>query len=133
MHKILLVGQDEGLLESRSAILKRTGADVVSYIGSDFLKVVQSEMPDLVVLCHSLSTDYAESTADVLRRCCPGTRVLLVSSELRADRPYKDAKFDAVSPAEPSRLIAGVSELLEILPHPAIEDTAWERQGPLAG
>jgi hypothetical protein len=132
MPKILLVGQDEGLLESRSAVLKRTGAVVVSCIGDDFLPAVQSEMPDTVVLCHSLSTDYAEAMADTVRLCCPKTKVLLVLSELRADRPYKDAKFNAVSPAEPSRLIARVSELLGILPHHAMEGTASERQGPSA-
>lgn len=132
MPKILLVGQDEGLLHSRSAVLKRTGAVVVSHIGGDLLTMVQSEMPDMVVLCHSLSTDYAEAMADAARLCCPKTRVLLVLSELRADRPYKDAKFDAVSPSEPSKLIARVSELLEILPHHVMK-TASERQGPSAG
>jgi CheY-like chemotaxis protein len=133
MPKILLVGQDEGLLHSRSAVLKRTGAVVVSHIGDDLLTVVQSEVPDMVVLCHSLSMDYAEAMADAARLCCPKTKVLLVLSELRADRPYKDAKFDAVSHAEPSRLIARVSELLEILPHHVMETTASERQGPSAG
>jgi response regulator RpfG family c-di-GMP phosphodiesterase len=129
MPKILLVGQDEGLLETRSAVLKKTGAVVTSYIGNDALKVVQSEMPDLVVVCHSLPMDDAESVADGVRICCPKTRILLVLSVV-ADRPYKETKFDAISPAEPSSLIARSTELLRILPNFAMEETARDRQGP---
>ena len=119
-------------MAARSAVPKRTGAVVVSYIGDDLLTAVQSEMPEMVVLCHSLSTDYAEAMSDMGRLCCPKTKFLLVLSELRADRPYKDAKFDAISLAESSRLIARVSELLGILPHHVMEGTASERQGPEA-
>jgi CheY-like chemotaxis protein len=122
MSKILLVGRDEGLLESRSAVLKKTGAIVRSCLVGEALTRVQSEMPDLVVVCHSLPTDDAESMADLVRRCCPKTKVLLVLSELHADRPYRDTKFDAISPAEPSRLIARAIELLPILPHYALEE-----------
>jgi response regulator RpfG family c-di-GMP phosphodiesterase len=132
MPKILLVGEDEGLLETRSEVLKRTGAIVTSHIGDDALKVVQSKVPDLVVVCHSLPTSDAESMADEVRRCCPKTRILLVLSELGVDRPYKDTKFDATSPAEPSKLIERATELLGILPHHTVEAIAGDTQGTLA-
>jgi hypothetical protein len=132
MPKILLVGQDEGLLETRCAVLKRTGAVVVSYIGNDALKVVQSEMPDLVVLCHSLAADIAEVMADEVRRCCPKARILLVLSELGGDRSYKDTKFDATSPARPSKLIERATELLRTPPHHLMEEITNDTYGSSA-
>jgi hypothetical protein len=123
MTKILVVGEDERLLESRSAVLRRTGATVVSHLGGDVQKLVLSELPDLVVLCHSLGADEAELVADGVRECCPATRILLVSSGLGSDRPYKESKFDSISLPEPSQLLKRVVELLLIPPAHSTEKT----------
>jgi hypothetical protein len=118
MPKIVLAGQDVHLLETRAAVLKKkTGAEVVYCAGSHALNVVASETPDLLVLCHSLLHEEAETIADGVHACCPKTRVLLVVSQVVADRPYEDAKFDATSLPEPKRLVACAIELLQRLPY----------------
>ena len=71
MPKILLVGQDVRLLETRSAVLKKTGAEVVYCVGCQVFDVVALESPDLVVLCHSLSEVEAEMIADKGPRVLP--------------------------------------------------------------
>jgi DNA-binding response OmpR family regulator len=112
MSKILLAGQDVRLLETRAAVLKKTGADVVYCSGSQVFNTALSEMPDLVVLCHSLAEIEAETIADKVHTCWPKTRVLLVVSQVIEERQYQDAKFDATSLPQPSGLIKRATELL---------------------
>jgi response regulator RpfG family c-di-GMP phosphodiesterase len=114
--KIVLVGQDISLLETRAEVLKKTGAEVVHCVGSEVLDVVAVERPELVVLCHSLPHGVAEEIADGVHEFSPTTKVLLVVSQVVAHRPHQDAKFDAVSLPEPVRLVANVAELLETQP-----------------
>jgi CheY-like chemotaxis protein len=130
--KILLAGQDDRLLETRAAVLQRTGATVISCSGGEALDAVKSEMPDLVVLCHSLAVDDAELMADRIRDCCPTARILLVLSEMGPNKPYRDAKFDAKTFAEPSRLVTHATELLKMLPHHHPQELAISRGGATA-
>jgi hypothetical protein len=118
MPKIVLAGQDVHLLETRAEVLKKTGAEIVSCIGIDTLKVVASEMPALLVLCHSIAHDEAELITEKVRVCCPKTKVLLVAWQVIAERQHQDAKFDATTLSEPSRLVAGATELLHKPPIP---------------
>jgi hypothetical protein len=113
-------------------VLQRTGVTVISYSGDEALDAVQSEMPDLVVLCHSLAVDDAESMADLVRGCCPTTRVLLVLSEVGPDKPYRNAKFDVTTLAEPSRLVKHAIELLKVLSHHHPQELAINRRGSTA-
>lgn len=112
MPKIVLAGQDVHLLATRAEVLKKAGSDVVCCAGSQALNTVTSEMPDLLILCHSMLHEDAEAIADGVHLRCPKTRVLLVMSQVMADRPYEDAKFDATSLPEPTRLVARATELL---------------------
>jgi hypothetical protein len=121
VSKILLAGTDDRLLETRAAVLKKTGAVVVSCTGDEVLKVVESEMPDLLVLCHSLAVSEAESMADLVRRCCPKAKILLMFSVVGPDESYRSSKFDATSWPEPTLLIKRATELLRILPLPLDE------------
>jgi hypothetical protein len=133
MPKIVLAGQDVCLLETRAAVLKKkTGAEVVYCAGSHALNIVASEMPDLLVLCHSLLHEEAEAIADGVHAYCPKTRVLLVVSQVVADRPYQDAKFDATSLPEPKRLVACAIELLQRLPYHHLREIPHDRRGPTA-
>jgi DNA-binding response OmpR family regulator len=112
MPKILLAGDDIRLLGTRAAVLAKTGADVISCIGSQTVRVVKSERPDIVVLCHSLLGCEADEIAEEIRRCCKSTKILMVRSELEPDLALENAKFDATCLSRPERLIALVSELL---------------------
>jgi CheY-like chemotaxis protein len=127
MPKIVLAGQDVGLLETRAEVLKKTGAKVVYCVGSQALNVVASEQPDLLVLCHSLLHEEAEMIADRVHASYPKTRVLLVVSQVIAERPYLDAKFDATSLPEPTRLVARATELLQGLPYHHVKDITQNR------
>jgi hypothetical protein len=119
MPKILVAGQDIHLLGTRAAVLAKTGADVISCLGAKTVGMVKSERPDLLVLCHSLLSDNdAESIADEIRACCKATKILMVLSELGSELPVQDAKFDAICPPNPERLIVLANELLGgIMPH----------------
>jgi DNA-binding response OmpR family regulator len=121
MPKIVLAGQDVHLLETRAEVLKATGAEVVYCIGSQALNVVESERPDLLVLCHSLLNEEAEMIADRIHVSCAKTRVLLVLSQV-IDRPYEGEKFDATSLADPTRLVARANELLQRPPYHQAKD-----------
>jgi len=117
--KILVAGQDIHLLGTRAAVLAKTGADVISCIGSQTVEMVKSERPDLLVLCHSLLSDNdddAESIADEIRACCQATKILMVVSGLGSDLPVKNAKFDAICSSNPERLIVLANELLDGTP-----------------
>jgi response regulator RpfG family c-di-GMP phosphodiesterase len=132
MPKILLAGQDVRLLETRAAVLRKTGAEVVYCEGSQVCNIVVSEMPDLVVLCHSLLEVEAEAIADKVHECCPKTRVLLVVSQTADERQNGDAKFDATSLSEPRRLVTRATELLRGSPYQQVREITHDSQGPIA-
>jgi hypothetical protein len=111
--KIVVAGQDVQLLNTRAAVLTKTGAEVIACIGSNTVETVKSERPDLLVLCHSLLFENdAESIADEIRACCMATKILMVTSEFGSDFPVQDAKFDAVCSPNPERLVFVANELL---------------------
>jgi len=122
VYKILLAGQDPRLLATRAAVLKKISDHVVSCNALEALKFLESETPNLVVLCHSLSVEDADRIADKAHERREGTRVLMVVSELNPERMHRDAKFDATSLPEPSRLIMRTMELLQGLSHHHLEE-----------
>jgi hypothetical protein len=133
MPKIVLAGQDVELLETRAEVLKTIGSDVVCCVGSRAIDVVESEMPDLLVLCHTLAHEEAEAIAERVYACCPKTRVLLVVSQVIADRPYRSAKFDATSTPDPAYLVARSTELLlRGIAHYPVREVTYARQQPAA-
>jgi hypothetical protein len=132
MPKIVLAGQDVHLLDTRAEVLKKIGSDVVCCVGSKTIDVVEFEMPDLLVLCHTLAHEEAEAIAERVYACCPKTRVLLVVSQVIADRPYRNAKFDATSMPDPAHLVARSTELLRGIPHYRVREITYAGQEPAA-
>jgi hypothetical protein len=128
MPTIVLAGQDVRLLETRAEVLKKIGADVVCCTGAKALSIVTAEKPDMLVLCHTLAHEESEAIAERVYVCSPRTRVLLVVSQVVADRPYEDAKFDATSLPEPARLVARTTELLRGLPHYRVREITHDGQ-----
>jgi CheY-like chemotaxis protein len=133
VRKILLAGQDPRLLSTRAAVLKKTGAEVVSCNASEALKVVESKTFDLVVLCHSVTAGEAEMIADSSRKHSDKTRVLLVISGARPESLGDAAKFDAVTLPDPAQLIAQAAELLQGLPDHRLRELGNVRQPRMAG
>jgi DNA-binding response OmpR family regulator len=55
MRTILAISQDQGLLASRAAVLRKTNADVIEAKASEAENILRAHQCDLVVLCHSLT------------------------------------------------------------------------------
>jgi CheY-like chemotaxis protein len=113
VRKILLAGQDPRLLTTRAAVLKQTGAEVVSCNASEALKLVESKRFDLVVLCHSVLAGEAATIADRAHKHNDKTWVLMVISGMNPESLGDAAKFDAVTLPDPARLLAQAAELLQ--------------------
>jgi DNA-binding response OmpR family regulator len=131
MPKILLAGNDVRLLETRAAVLKKTGAEVLYCTEAHVLDVLVSEKPDLVVLCHSLGRGEAELLADKIRVCCPKTRVLLVVAQGSEEKQFRDGKFDAMILPEPAKLIKQTTELLERPSYNYARESGRDRRLPV--
>ena len=112
MSKILLVGEDLMLLETRAAVLRSTGAEILCADPVSAFAVQQEHECDVVVLCHSLREDICAALAEAVRRHWPKTRILLVIPE--RDCGFADARavVDAISSPEPEQLIQKTAELL---------------------
>ena len=54
MARIVLIGEDSSLLATRDEILKRAGATIACSSGNQAKAVLEEEIFDIVVLCHSL-------------------------------------------------------------------------------
>jgi DNA-binding NtrC family response regulator len=115
MLKILLTGSDSRLLATRAAVLSKTGATVVFYSAIDTLEVLNRDSFDLVVLCHSLTLAESAVIVDKVHQKIPGTKILMVTSDLDRCELNENGKIDATSIPEPAQLIARVKELLQVV------------------
>jgi DNA-binding response OmpR family regulator len=112
MSTVLLIGEDLTLLETRAAVLRSTGAEILCADPVSSFAVQQERECDLVVLCHSLREDICVALAEALRRHWPKTQILLVIPD--RDGGFAEARdaVDGVSSTEPERLIQKTAELL---------------------
>ena len=111
MSKILLAGSDYRLLATRSAVLARIGASVVSCDALEAMKALEREKFDLVVLCHSLTEKQATEITQVVRRSSKA-KILMIVSDVSRERFYGSLEFDATSSPDPDRLVHRTAELL---------------------
>jgi CheY-like chemotaxis protein len=114
MPRILLAGSDFHLLETRAAVLSRTGASVVYRSAIKTLEVLDQEMFDLIVLCHSLLEADVAAIVDKVHQKMPGTKILMVTSGIDQYEVHPDRKVDAVSLPAPVQLVARTMELLQV-------------------
>jgi len=114
MRRILLAGSDSRLLATRAAVLSKTGAAVVHHNAMETLNVLDRETFDLVVLCHSLLEDEVAIIVDKVHQKIPGTKILMVTSDLDGYEMPRHGQVDATSNPEPARLVARVRELLQV-------------------
>jgi DNA-binding response OmpR family regulator len=113
MLRILLAGSDSRLLATRAAVLSKTGAAVVFHNAIETLEVLDRDKFDLVVLCHSLTEREVAVIVDKVHQRIPGTKILMVTSDVDRYELHEDGKIDATSMPEPAHLIARVKELLQ--------------------
>ena len=78
---ILLVGYDDSLLTTRSAILQNAGFQVDCVRnGHQAASACSSKSYGAVLLCTSIPRSEADSLADTLHTACPGPSVLSLST-----------------------------------------------------
>ena len=118
MARILLIGDDESLLATRAEVLKRTGAYIACASAKQAKPLLERELFDVLVLCHSLSERISGDLCDFAHRRWPEIKILVVSA---VGVEYPMAGTDLTSRAEPGRLIEQTKHLLERLPHHRLE------------
>ncbi len=119
MSRILLAGSDFRLLETRAAVLAKTGAEVLSRNSRGTLEILDRDAFDLVILCHSLPQPDAALIVAKVHEKRPGTKILMVTSNLDMYGMRPDSDVDATSLPEPGRLVALASQLLNANSHRA--------------
>jgi DNA-binding NarL/FixJ family response regulator len=113
MATILLIGEDEMLLYTRAAVLRKTGAEVLSCDSQRAIETQADCRCELVVLCHSVSEARSASLAAAIRERWPETAILQVTSDQRVSGPPAGKALDARCSWEPERLIRVTAELLQ--------------------
>jgi DNA-binding NarL/FixJ family response regulator len=88
------------------------GADVICSSPGSALVVQKDRNCDLVVLCHSLREPFSASLAETIRSHWPNTRILQVTSSRIGEAAEAVPAVDAISSADPERLIMRAVELL---------------------
>jgi DNA-binding NtrC family response regulator len=114
MCTILAIGQDADLLSTRSAVLRRCYARVVAAHVSEARKLLKAERFDLVVLCHTVSSQEMNELVLLARRQASDSQVLeiLKATEIEGGRVPSDA--DDVAASRPETMIAKVREMLRV-------------------
>jgi hypothetical protein len=111
MSAILQIGEDEFLLETRAAVLRTTGAAVVSAEISSALSVLERQVFDIVILCHTIPEPVSRTLADVVHQNWPVTRLLQISVIREWEQSGELEGLD-LCPPDPERLIEHIIELL---------------------
>ncbi len=112
MSTVMLVGEDELLQQTRAAVLRTIGVDVVCSGARTAIDIQQDRECDLVVLCHSLHEPLSATLAEAIRSRWPKTRILLVTSSRIWEAAEVIPAVDAISSADPESLILHAVGLL---------------------
>jgi DNA-binding response OmpR family regulator len=112
MPTVLLVGEDDLLQQTRAAVLRTTGADTVCSNPDLALAVQADRQCDLVVLCHSLPEPRCTALAEAIHARWPRTAILLVTPVRAWESADARQAIDAITSADPERLIVRSVELL---------------------
>ena len=112
MVSILAVGRDEGLLNTRAAVLRLSHAEVVQALLPEALRLLQARHFELVVLYHSVSLLDAAEFAALARLRTSGIRVLQVVPGSNSVIPAAEAWADEIADSHPGLLIDKVLQML---------------------
>jgi CheY-like chemotaxis protein len=111
MPAILLIGEDEFLLETRAAVLRSTGAEMVCADVSSATAMLERKNFDLAVLCHSVPGPVCQTVIEIIRQSWPSTRILLISALRHWELDGAVEGVEVCTP-DPERLIERTIELL---------------------
>jgi CheY-like chemotaxis protein len=131
MSTILSIGEDEFLLETRAAVLRGTGADILCSDVASALSLLDKQIFDLVILCHSIPAHVCETLVQIIRKNWPVTRILQVSAVREWEQGEATPGVD-ISSAEPERLIDRTVELLGRRKNSSVQSTVCKSSTRLA-
>ena len=114
MRTILSISQDDGLLLARTAVLRRTDAEVIAARADEAKKILKKRRFDLVVLCHSLSPEDTLEIASLARHQTIAVPVLRVVSKTDSVSEWAFVAPDAAASCDPRVLVEKVAELLNV-------------------
>jgi CheY-like chemotaxis protein len=114
MRAILTVSQDEMLLETRAAVLRKANAEVIAATASEARKNLKSRQFDLVVLCHSLSVEETLELAALAHQQTIAVPVLTVVPNAVPVSEWRFIAADSVTSSDPRGLIEKVAGLLNV-------------------
>ncbi len=111
--KILIYGRDPMLLETRQRILEHEGYSVLTADPpSRGIEVMASSKIDLLILCHSLSTDECHGILSVLQDRQPQAKSLsLVAARSGCRDQLLSEVLDAMQ--GPAKLVSTVTKLVD--------------------
>lgn len=114
MGTILAVGQDQGLLATRAAILRRCHASVLEARASEAIKILKAQRFDLVVLCHTLSAEEMTELVGLAHLQASDSQVLEILKATEAAWGHLPSGADDMALSQPETLIAKVIEMLSV-------------------
>jgi|ERR1700722_8465518 DNA-binding response OmpR family regulator len=109
--RVLVVSRDEMLLRTREMILGAFFIVRVAGRFSEAIALIQSGRFDLIVVCHSLTSDECEALADLAHGQTQRPLILAMSASSRADtKPWADKQLGV--DAGPYALVKKCAEML---------------------
>lgn len=115
--RILSVGDDQTLLDTRELVLESGGYFVVSRSSFRIMQDDEFRYFDLFVLCHSIGGKQSERVIDHLQKCAPGKPIL----QLLCNGQYPASSSDPslIAGLGPAKFLQEVASLLDrSLPSP---------------
>jgi hypothetical protein len=114
MRTILAISQDDSLLITRAAVLRKTNAEVIAAKANEAKKILESRRFDLVVLCHTLSPEETLEIASLVHRQTIAVPVLKVISNTEFASEWRFIGPCSAASCDPKILVETVAELLNI-------------------
>lgn len=112
MRTILAVGQDEGLLFTRSAILRKCNTDVIAARPSEAIQILRTQPFDLVVLCQTVTSVDMNELASLADHKANDKQVLEILKATELDWGHRCSGADDMVQSKPETLVAKVTEML---------------------
>jgi hypothetical protein len=120
MQTILCVGENSGLLDSRAALLRLTGAEVVCCAPQAAPELIRTSHFDLAVLCHTLQYDQVNRISHAAGSQPEKTSILLLTP-ITDYHPFScDIGCGVMVNAEPASLVRATTKLLEQSDQPSL-------------
>jgi DNA-binding response OmpR family regulator len=113
MRTILAISQDERLLTTRAAVLRKSNAEVIEARADEAKKILKARQFDLVVLCHSLTVEETLEIASLAHRQTIAIPILRLVSNAEFASEWTFITPDAVASGDP-RVLERVAELLNV-------------------